>query len=308
MYDELLDDPKVQMLPPETFKVWVNLLCLASRREGLLPDLTAIAFALRFDEKRTKKIIGELVQRQLINVTKNGFEPHAWRDRQYQSDVSTDRVKRFRERQKEREGNVSETVTGNVSNQVSGNGSQPVSETPPDTEAETDTEKKPAASAPGRVEFDVREKTMSDAARPMPVATDPDFSPMNILISNGYSLELDILPAIEKAKRDKKDFSSWDSLVGWVETQHKKRIRAESSKPSVVTAFVPKAPAERTPEQLLTIAKIYVALEQWPYHEMKEPGKPGSPVTPEMIAEAKVIAAEERRRMIANYDEDEAQA
>ena len=36
-YNEALDDPKVQKLPPALFKSWVNLLCLTARHDGTLP-------------------------------------------------------------------------------------------------------------------------------------------------------------------------------------------------------------------------------------------------------------------------------
>ena len=31
LYDDVLDDPEVQRLPPDLFKHWVNLLCLANK-------------------------------------------------------------------------------------------------------------------------------------------------------------------------------------------------------------------------------------------------------------------------------------
>jgi hypothetical protein len=58
----------------------------------------------------------------LLDKTETGFQPHNWNGRQYKSDVSTDRVKRFRNGQR----NVSETA----------------SETAPEQKQITDTEKK----------------------------------------------------------------------------------------------------------------------------------------------------------------------
>ena len=48
-YTESLEDPKVQKLDGETYKVWVNLLCLAAKNDGKLPSVQDIAFALRMD-------------------------------------------------------------------------------------------------------------------------------------------------------------------------------------------------------------------------------------------------------------------
>jgi hypothetical protein len=123
MYDELLDDPKVQRLSGDDFKGWVNLLCLMSRGSANLSDENDIAFALRIDVRKAKAMIARLVDAGLIIKEDQGFEPYKWNERQYKSDVSTDRVKRFRER------------------------SKTVSATAPDTEADTETEKKEEGDA-----------------------------------------------------------------------------------------------------------------------------------------------------------------
>lgn len=118
-YDEALDDPKVQCLDGETFKAWVNLLALASRHDGKLPEIKHIAFALRIDEIAAGSLIDRLVIAGLIDKVKGGpvgyaFAPHGWEKRQYKSDNSNERVKRYRQR------------------------SKAVTETPPETDTETD--------------------------------------------------------------------------------------------------------------------------------------------------------------------------
>lgn len=119
MYDELLDDPKVQRLEPADFKAWVNLLCLASRNGGKLPPVADIAFALRETLDAVSTVVERLRSAGLIARRSGGSNgaydaPYKWEERQYKSDTSTDRVKRFRER------------------------SKPVPETPSDTETETE--------------------------------------------------------------------------------------------------------------------------------------------------------------------------
>lgn len=128
LYDEVLDDPKVQQLSPHLFKIWINLLCLASKHDGVFPSLPHVSFALRLSESETESAFHELKKCGLIDVSKTGCKPHSWEKRQYKSDTSTDRVKRFRERSK--------TVTV----------------TPPDTETDTDTEtdKKPPLIPPSK--------------------------------------------------------------------------------------------------------------------------------------------------------------
>jgi hypothetical protein len=104
-YDEALNDPKVQRLSGDLFKVWVNFLCLASKNDGLVMRAD-VTFALRFiDEKDADFFLGKLIELDLIEERGDVLTPHNWRKRQYKSDSSTKRVKQFRKRR----GNVSET-------------------------------------------------------------------------------------------------------------------------------------------------------------------------------------------------------
>jgi hypothetical protein len=124
-YDEAVNDPKLQLLSDHLFRAWFNLMCIASQHEGKLPAIDSIAFTLRVKPEKAAAIISQLHKAGLLDKTETGFEPHNWNGRQYKSDVSTERVKRFR------------------------NGKRNVSVTPPDTEAETEqiTEAK-ASDAP----------------------------------------------------------------------------------------------------------------------------------------------------------------
>jgi hypothetical protein len=122
LYDEMLDDPKMQRLPPATFKAVINLWCLASKNGGRLPEFEDIAFGLRMDRDAAVALLDELVTAGLLDHDDAGLRPHNWDKRQFKSDVSTERVQHHRERHR------------NVSCNVS--------ETPPDTEQITDTEQK----------------------------------------------------------------------------------------------------------------------------------------------------------------------
>jgi hypothetical protein len=123
VYDDLVDDPKVQCLEPELFRALVNLWCIASRNKGRLPPIAQVAFSLRMKPQQAAAVITQLVALGLIDEDAQGFEPHNWPSRQYKSDVSNERVAAFRERQRNAKCNVTETVK----------------ETPPETE-DTDTE------------------------------------------------------------------------------------------------------------------------------------------------------------------------
>lgn len=93
-------------------------MCIASANDGALPALKDLAFTLRLAPTKAAQILAQLHEAGLLDKTETGFTPHNWSGRQYKSDVSTDRVKRFRKRER----NVSSDVT----------------ETPPDTELDTE--------------------------------------------------------------------------------------------------------------------------------------------------------------------------
>ena len=106
-YDEVLDDPKVQKLPPPLFRRWVNLLCLANRGQprGVLPGLAGIAFALRISTADAEGTISALKQADLLDDKEGRLMPHNWKKRQPESDDSLPRVQRYRHG----EGAVTET-------------------------------------------------------------------------------------------------------------------------------------------------------------------------------------------------------
>lgn len=88
-YSEALDDPKVQRLPGDLFKAWVNLLCLANkgRIRGVLPSTCDIAFALRMDEGQVESIVDRLIAAELLEYNALGdLVPHGWEGRQAASD------------------------------------------------------------------------------------------------------------------------------------------------------------------------------------------------------------------------------
>lgn len=115
-YDEALDDPKVQMLRPELFKAWVNLLCLASKREGVLPSDEEIAFALRVSTKDASGFLNELVDRGLIDDDNESTRPHNWNSRQFKSDTkdATNNERQRRHRANQRNGRVTDDRNGDV--------------------------------------------------------------------------------------------------------------------------------------------------------------------------------------------------
>ncbi len=101
-YSEALNDPKVQSLEPELFKHWINLLCVSCNNNGTLPEtFQQIAFHLRISDNAAITVIERLHNATLIDRVNGGvngyrYAIHGWEKRQYKSDTSTERVKRFR--------------------------------------------------------------------------------------------------------------------------------------------------------------------------------------------------------------------
>jgi hypothetical protein len=97
LYDNTLDDPKVQRLSLENFQAWINLLCLTSKHDGTLPPIEEIAFRLRKSPHRMAKIVGELQIVELLDQTEDGLlRPHNWEELQYKSDTSAERMRKLR--------------------------------------------------------------------------------------------------------------------------------------------------------------------------------------------------------------------
>lgn len=114
-YDEAVDDPKLQQLPPALSWSWFNLCCITSQNGGNLPSIEAIAFKLRSTPAKTKRVIASLVQAGLIDIDVEGQRPHNWNARQFKSDVTdptnAKRQKRYRERNRNGPNTVTVTPT-----------------------------------------------------------------------------------------------------------------------------------------------------------------------------------------------------
>jgi hypothetical protein len=121
-YDDLVDDPKVQQLPAETFKSLINLWCLTSQNNGSLPPIAHIAFKLRMKADKVSKLLGMLRIAGLIEDEGSVTRPHNWNARQYKSDVTDPtaplRQKAYRDRLKNRNASVTDTDTRAETEQI----------------------------------------------------------------------------------------------------------------------------------------------------------------------------------------------
>ncbi len=112
LYTEMVDDEKLRLLAFEDRWHFVALLCC--KGAGLLdsgdpPSLLRRKLAVKMGlaPRELEEAARRLEEVGLIDA--ETFQPLAWDDRQFKSDTSTERVRRYRERMK-RGGNVSVTA------------------------------------------------------------------------------------------------------------------------------------------------------------------------------------------------------
>lgn len=101
-YEDAVDDPQIQKLSPELFKVWVNLLCLTAKYEGFLPDINDISFALRMPADQAEAAVMALVREGLLVVENSLLMPDDWQQRVGTNVLNAKRQKRFRDNRKAR--------------------------------------------------------------------------------------------------------------------------------------------------------------------------------------------------------------
>lgn len=100
LYDDTLNDPKILKLSDKTHRVWIGILCVASKNDGALPSFEDMALLLRMKPEKLQPELEKLIAAGLIDHDDNGLRPHNWQGRQYKSDDSSARVLKYRERRK----------------------------------------------------------------------------------------------------------------------------------------------------------------------------------------------------------------
>ncbi len=104
-YSEVVNDPKVQRLPGDLFKFWVNLLCMANNADdrGNLPaSADDIAWALRLDPDACKANLHTLQGQGLLDWQDDNkcYQPHNWEERQRPSDDGAERLRNWRQKKR----------------------------------------------------------------------------------------------------------------------------------------------------------------------------------------------------------------
>ena len=112
---DAMRNPKVARLSDKEFRLWVEMLSVASENDGAIPCLDDLKHVLKRRLDHLSTGVERLISVGLIDALADGYEPHGWGKYQYKSDVSTERVQKHRQKRN-------------------------VSETPPYTETDTETE------------------------------------------------------------------------------------------------------------------------------------------------------------------------
>lgn len=244
-YDDALNNPKLQRLNAALFRSWFNLCCVASRNGGVLPPIEDLAFALRVTEPQASRTITELMEAGLVDLAGERFEMHDWKDHQYQSDNSTERVKRFRER------------------------SNGVSETPPETEQ--NTEQKQIA----RDSFDEFWKAYPrrDGANPK----EPARKQFLACVKAGTEAAAIIAGARRCAEKESKNIGTpyIPQAIKWLRDKRWEDYNA--------AAIVELPSKEAEEKSWVSLLETHERTGVWPSQRIPEPGRDGCPISQEFI-------------------------
>lgn len=127
MYAEFAHDPKVQTMSREDQRHLVMLFCVQSENNNETLQDCEVMYALSLHETEMKQIKERFIEKRFVS---SDWKVKNWNKRQYRSDSSTERVREWREKQR----NVSETLLQQ---------SETVTVTVPDSEQIRTEHKKP---------------------------------------------------------------------------------------------------------------------------------------------------------------------
>lgn len=106
LYHEILDDDKMGTLPADCWRFCVELFLYAGEVDcnGTLPNVTKIAWRLRYNVTQVETWLNQLSEIGITTYTENGWIVTNFVKRQAKNDTNQ-RVTEFRKRQKQRNGN-----------------------------------------------------------------------------------------------------------------------------------------------------------------------------------------------------------
>lgn len=144
MYCEFATDAKVQKLSEAMQRRYVMLLCLCCMAGSARPKVEDIEFHLRLSDQQLKATYKLLLEKGLIE---QDWTVVKWDERQYLSDTSTPRTRKWREQQQRLKQEAERAAAGA---EQPGDVPETSPERPrnaPEAEAETETESEPGTAA-----------------------------------------------------------------------------------------------------------------------------------------------------------------
>ena len=137
LYHEAIDDPKLKLL--EFRYRWHYIALLCCKAQGILDNQNTelrkrmVAAKMELSTTELEQVIWTLAEIDLVDP--DTMQPLAWDDRQFQSDNSAERVKKYREKQKKQQDkDMKRYCNGDVTVQ--------------DTDTDTDTEEEKEKTKP----------------------------------------------------------------------------------------------------------------------------------------------------------------
>jgi hypothetical protein len=257
-YNTAASDPKLGGLSDWQHRCWFQIMCMSSDNGGTVPSLTHVAYTLRVKPEKAAEVLTQLHAAGLLDKDDVGFVPHNWKGRQYKSDTSTDRVKRFRNGKR----NVSCNEAGNA---------------PEQSRAETEQSR---ADAGGKIS--VSEKVLkTDLMEAFGPSRTPDLSRASVWLAKGYSTTL-ILEVVRDGLARKPDIATLNYFDAALEDKHATR---------------PESPSERAAAQvdMDKVAEMFKKTGVWSRYAGPEPGMTGCRCPPEILSKYQIVVPGARR-------------
>lgn len=213
-YDDAVNDPKIIELPDDLFRAWVNVLCIAAKNDGVLPEMKHVAVVLRVKPAKAAALVTRLVAVGLVDNHNGIFAPHNWQGRQFKSDDSGPRVKKHREKLR----NASRNGGCNVTDIDQSNA--------PEAEEKKKEAEQSRADASAPVDEDLKRRASALGAgisahfvsRGQPI---PNLDRCLLWLTQGYASGT-ILGAVERVLKRGKPVSTLDYFDGAIKDDHAK--------------------------------------------------------------------------------------
>lgn len=252
-YDDAMNDPKLLRLSDEHYRAWSVLLCVASKNGGSLPPVDDIALTLRLKAAKIALWITVLVKGGLIDNVDGVFSPHNWASRQFKSDGSTERVKRFREQDKAKKRNVSETLH----------------ETGPEAEQ---SQNRAEAEQSARDVSNSEKVLRTDLMDAFGEKRCPDLTRASDWIAKGYAPSM-IIEVVRELLGRKPDIASLAYFDNALAERHASRAELPSERAAAEKAF-----------SIEDAVKSFVRTGKWSRYAGPEPGQAGCKASVELLA------------------------